>query len=229
MEQTGEVVKRENGAADIAASVFLKGDISGLNNTQLVQYYGAFCESLGLNPLTQPFKIILSQGKRIMYATRDAAEQLRKINGVSVDSMESKVVDGVYLVTVKGHDGTGRSDMATGAVAIDGLKGEALANAFLKAETKAKRRLTLSISGLGVIDETEAETIPGRMMSVEEAAEPQGKEKGDFAAFQKALDAAKTKAAVEKIAARVDSREWTPEEREQIKAMLEIRRLEFAA
>jgi hypothetical protein len=35
-----------------------------------------------------------------------------------------------------------------------------LANALMKAETKAKRRVTLSIAGLGWLDETELETIP---------------------------------------------------------------------
>ena len=35
----------------------------------------------------------------------------------------------------------------------------ALANAIMKAETKAKRRVTLSICGLGMLDETELETI----------------------------------------------------------------------
>src|SRR5690606_24912460 len=35
-----------------------------------------------------------------------------------------------------------------------------LANAYMKAETKAKRRVTLSICGLGWLDETETETIP---------------------------------------------------------------------
>ena len=40
------------------------------------------------------------------------------------------------------------------------LKGEAHANAVLKAVTKAKRRVTLSICGLGWLDETEVESIP---------------------------------------------------------------------
>ena len=43
-----------------------------------------------------------------------------------------------------------------GVVSIAGLKGEALANAMMKAETKAKRRATLSICGLGWMDEVEA-------------------------------------------------------------------------
>jgi hypothetical protein len=34
------------------------------------------------------------------------------------------------------------------------------ANAIMKAVTKAKRRVTLSICGLGFLDETEVETIP---------------------------------------------------------------------
>jgi hypothetical protein len=45
-------------------------------------------------------------------------------------------------------------------VATVGLKGDALANALMKAETKSKRRVTLSICGLGMLDETEVDTIP---------------------------------------------------------------------
>ena len=43
---------------------------------------------------------------------------------------------------------------------ITGLKGEALANALMKAETKAKRRVTLSLCGLSWPDESEVESIP---------------------------------------------------------------------
>ena len=54
----------------------------------------------------------------------------------------------------------GRTDESTGVVSIGNLKGDFLANACMKAETKAKRRVTLSIVGLGFLDESEAETIP---------------------------------------------------------------------
>ena len=47
-----------------------------------------------------------------------------------------------------------------GNMPLRSLKGDALANALMKAETKAKRRVTLSIAGLGWLDETELETIP---------------------------------------------------------------------
>jgi hypothetical protein len=46
-------------------------------------------------------------------------------------------------------------------VALGTLKGDALANALMKCETKAKRRVALSLAGLGWLDETEIATIPG--------------------------------------------------------------------
>lgn len=44
------------------------------------------------------------------------------------------------------------------------LTGDALANAIMKAETKAKRRVTLSICGLGMTDESEIGSIPGAIV-----------------------------------------------------------------
>ena len=46
------------------------------------------------------------------------------------------------------------------------MTGDTLANALMKASTKAKRRATLSICGLGVLDESEIETIPGAIRNV---------------------------------------------------------------
>jgi hypothetical protein len=66
----------------------------------------------------------------------------------------------VFIVTAKVRNKDGRTDIAKGAVNIANLKGEALANALMKTETKAKRRATLSICGLGFLDETEVEDIP---------------------------------------------------------------------
>jgi hypothetical protein len=54
-----------------------------------------------------------------------------------------------------------------GATSIKGLAGDNLVNAKLKAITKAKRRLTLSICGLGFLDETEIETIPGAAIEIQ--------------------------------------------------------------
>jgi len=146
--------------ANLITDLILHGDMKRLGAAQKVEYYTRFCESLGLNPLTQPFQYIVLNGKERLYATKDATEQLRKIHGVSITSVDGKQVGDVYVVTAKGHDKTGRTDSSTGVVTIGTLKGDALANALMKAETKAKRRLTLSICGLGMLDETELETIP---------------------------------------------------------------------
>jgi hypothetical protein len=98
----------------------------------------------------------------VLYARRDAADQLRKINGISVEIVSQKVDGDMLTVHVRARDKTGRSDEDFGVVSIAGLRGEARANATLKCITKAKRRVTLSIAGLGFLDETEVEDIPAR-------------------------------------------------------------------
>lgn len=145
---------------DTLEKVMLSGDLSRLAPAQRVEYYGATCRSLGLNPLTRPFDYITLNGKLTLYARKDTTEQLRKIHGVSIERLERELVEDTYLVTAYARDKEGRTDSAIGAVAVGGLKGEARANAMMKAETKAKRRVTLSICGLGWMDETEARTVP---------------------------------------------------------------------
>jgi len=147
-------------STEIISALVLQGDLSKMNEKQKVEYYNRFCQSLGLNPLTQPFQIISFQGKQKLYAMKDCTEQLRKIHGVSIIEVTSQELRGVFVVTAKAMDKNGKTDASTGAVPIDNLKGESLANALMKAETKAKRRVTLSICGLGILDETETESIP---------------------------------------------------------------------
>lgn len=142
-------------------SLMIEGDLSKLTPVQRLDYYRSVCTSLGLNPLTQPFAYLKLSGKLTLYAKRDAADQLRKINGVSVEILEKKSNDGFISVHVRAKTADGRQDEDLGIVAIKGLSGEAAANAILKAVTKAKRRVTLSICGLGWLDETEIDSIPG--------------------------------------------------------------------
>jgi len=154
-----EQLQRYEVDSAIVESLVLQGDISKMNPTQKVQYYNWLCNSLGLNPATQPFQIIKFQGREQLYAKKDATEQLRKIYGVSVTDLEKLFQNDLYIVTAKVQDKNGRKDAATGAVTIKNLSGDNLANALMKAETKAKRRATLSICGLGILDESETDTI----------------------------------------------------------------------
>ena len=140
-------------------SVLLSGDLSRLTPEEKITYYNDVCNSVGLNPLTKPLEYITLNGKLTLYAKRDATEQLRKIHQVSITRVFNQTVNDVFIVTAEAEDRTGRRDSSTGAVAIGNLKGDSLANALMKAETKAKRRVTLSICGLGMLDETEIESI----------------------------------------------------------------------
>jgi hypothetical protein len=142
-------------------SVIADGDLSKLTSKQRVEYYHKTCESLGLNPLTRPLEYQRFNGKVVLYARKECTEQLRFIHKVSIYKIERETFDGVYVVTAYARTGDGKEDASTGAVPIMGLKGENLANAFMKAETKSKRRVTLSICGMGFLDETEVNTIAG--------------------------------------------------------------------
>lgn len=142
---------------DKTEMVIMQGDLSKLSAEERLSYVNTICESLGLNPLTRPFDYILFQGKLVLYARKDATEQLRKIYQVSITELKKEVLGDILYVTAYGEDKNGKKDVATGALFIGGLKGADLANAMMKCETKAKRRLTLSICGLGMLDETEIE------------------------------------------------------------------------
>jgi hypothetical protein len=117
---------------------------------------------MGLDPFTKPFDILRLNGKEVLYCTRSGTQQLNKLHKVShlITSRDTNAEAGVYIVTSKASLPDGRCTESIGAVNIAGLKGEMYANAIMKAETKAKRRATLDLLGLGVLDESEAETIP---------------------------------------------------------------------
>lgn len=141
------------------------GNIGQFNPQEKVAYINKICEMMGLNPLTRPFEFVNFQGKTVLYARKDCTDQLRKIHSVSIKVTNQQIIDGLLTITVEATDKTGRTDSDIGALNISGLKGDALANASMKALTKAKRRVTLSICGLGILDESELETIQAPHMN----------------------------------------------------------------
>lgn len=159
-----EAIATQDNGASVLERVVVGGDLSRLDPHDRMLYYKAVCESVGLNPFTRPFDYIQLSGKLTLYAKRDATDQLRKIHGVSIAKLERETVGGLYIVTAHAVDKTDRTDASSGAVNIEGLRGEAKANAIMKAETKAKRRVTLSICGLGMLDESETDSVPGAVV-----------------------------------------------------------------
>lgn len=140
--------------------VLLQGDLSKLTPAERVLYYKSVCDSLGLNPLTRPFDYMVLNQKLTLYPKRECKEQLRKIHKISIAITNREVVEGCYVVTARAKMPDGREDESIGAVPIESVKGENRSNAMMKAETKAKSRVTLSICGMGMTDETEIDSIP---------------------------------------------------------------------
>lgn len=144
---------------DLMESVVIGGDLSKLQPEQRVSYYKTVCDSLGLNSLTRPFEYITLNGKLTLYARKDATDQLRNIHSVSIGKPDITFQDEWIIVTVMATSKDGRTDSDIGVVNKKDMRGD-FGNALMKAVTKAKRRVTLSICGLGMLDETEIETIP---------------------------------------------------------------------
>lgn len=120
--------------------------------------------------------------KVVMYCDRGGAAQLVKIHNVKREIIAREERDGCYIVTARASTPDHRSDESIGVVPVEKengewesrrkrngdeyrffagngtytkLRGDALANAMMKAETKAKRRATLDLLGLGMLDESE--------------------------------------------------------------------------
>ncbi len=156
---TNALTERNQVSAELLEKVVIEGDLEKLSPGERLTYYSKVCESLGLNPLTQPFAYIKLSGKLRLYATKDATEQLARQHGISLRLGDGKVVDDIYVVRATASTPE-RSADATGAVPLGTLKGEAKANALMKAETKASRRAVLRLVGMGWLDESEVAAVP---------------------------------------------------------------------
>ena len=146
--------------AAVVASLVLNGDISGLNPVQKAVYYVERCRQLGLDPRSKPFQVLKLNGKEILYADKGAADQLAKIHNVN-----RRITDGPKVIKLGGRDvvfcqceaslpnGRCEMDVAT-------LPASDFDNVLMKVTTKVKRRATLALLGLGMLDESELSTIP---------------------------------------------------------------------
>jgi hypothetical protein len=159
--------------AKLLERVLIHGDLSRLSTEDKVRYYALRCHALKLDPSSRPMDYIeftekdRATGqfvkKLTLYMRKDGTEQLARINEVSIDDTKDDwPAEGkVYRVTAWGHLPSGRKGHNVGIVSVDGLAGSALANAMMRAETKAQRRLTLSLVGVGMLDESEIDDVPG--------------------------------------------------------------------
>ncbi len=172
--------KTDLSAAEIMETVIVKGDLSNLTPQERSEYYAQVCKSIGLNPLSRPLEYLELDGRLTLYARKDAAEQLRAMHNISVEILSREEEEDLLIVHARAINGEGRSDEDYGAVLLQypeqvwskkskayvkhpragkPLKGVERANAIMKCVTKSKRRVTLSLAGLGFLDETEVEDV----------------------------------------------------------------------
>jgi hypothetical protein len=170
-------IKAAPTVAEAIEKVLIVGDLNPLTTEQRLEYYKAVCKSLGLNPLTRPFDYIAFKEsddgptRLQLYARRDCTDQLRKIHGISVTKVTRSTDAGMFIAEATVCNKEGKTDCAIGVVPVmkwdrnskawKQMTNRDLANAQMKAETKAKRRATLSICGLGFLDETELDNMQG--------------------------------------------------------------------
>lgn len=151
------VADREQ-AAGALAHVLGTGDLFRLTNEQRVAHYLNLCESLGVNALSLPFQWIeFKENENAapvlqLYFKPSGAAQLLRNHHVSVHYPRKEIVGELFVVEAVGRAPDGRTGSASKYVPLTGkygrLTGRNLANAFMKAETGALRRLAVAMFGI---------------------------------------------------------------------------------
>jgi len=203
----------------ILEKVLLGEDLSKLSQEELMQYILQICHSKKLDPASKPFATLTLKGKKILYATKEATSQLSSVHKISTRITAKEILkegeEVIYAVSATSETPDGRSQDNIGAVPLMAIKydvrgkplydakgapvrvllqGDAFVNAMLKAVTKAKRRSILDIAGIGLLDETEIESIPsapGRvkyMTEIESAPDASGRKVVEYISEQSARE-----------------------------------------
>ena len=151
--------------SEIVAKI-VRGSVEDLSPQEMLQYYKAQCDAIGLNPLLRPLYFLRTHKDApvTLYMGKEGAMQLQALHKVSTEITEEKQFEVgnrlFYQVRTKATlpDGTTHENM--GVVQLNG-DGRNVENDMLKCVTKSHRRAILAITGNGALDETEIETIAG--------------------------------------------------------------------
>lgn len=136
-------------------------DTKALTQEERMATLAGLSRALGLNPLTNSVRFLPMQGGEVLYVTRQATDQIAarlRLRRETLVGPEVRDIGGQKMVfcQVRVTAPDGRSEVATATLPLRDP-----ANDLMKCETKAKRRATLSLAGLGLLTEEETETIPG--------------------------------------------------------------------
>ena len=192
-----QLVRGELPDPAVIEALVVDHDLSRLNAGQRVSFYRELCSQLGLNWAAKPFGYLRLNNKLTLYALKNCADQLRQKHSISIEIVARQTLEdakggSIYVVSARATTPGGRTDEDDGAVAVSGLSGERYCNALLKATTKAKRRVTLSLCGLGgMMDETEVASVSGaRVVAMRDDGEPASAPRPRLAVNHRRLESA---------------------------------------
>lgn len=148
--------------------IVMTGDLTRLTEEQKNIHYLTVCTAMELDYRLHPLEWMPVNDpdrgqKLVLYALRGATDQIRRNRKIKILSLTKEVSDELVTYIAAGEDADGITEMSTGSVPIKNKRGHDLANAYMTAETKAKRRLTLAFSGSGLLDETEVAELNAPM------------------------------------------------------------------
>ena len=143
-------------------AILARGNIASLSEADRTRYILALCDALGLDPRFKPIDLIPGQGGALVpYLNRGATDALArrdKVQRITVVQPKVVAIGSVECVLC-----VSRATMPDGRyeerVATSLLRDHA--NAFMKVETKAYRRATIAVLGIGMLDESELDGIRG--------------------------------------------------------------------
>lgn len=146
-------------------NLVIQHDLSKLTEIQVAEYLRDVSAFIGLDPDLNGLDTIWMDNENgpgrslVVYARRGTAEILRENMGIQVSSLDNKEVNGSIVFTAAGKNKDGRQEIATGSKFIGGLTGKTHDNAIMTASTRALRRLTMQFTKLGILDESEIESV----------------------------------------------------------------------
>lgn len=132
-------------------------DTSALTPDQRHAVLAGLSKALGLNPLSQPVIFLKTQGREVAYVTKVGTDQIAsrlRLRRKTIQGPDVRKIHGRDLVfcQVEVTAPDGRSEMSTATLPIGDIVTD-----LMKCETKAKRRATLSIAGLGLLSEDDTD------------------------------------------------------------------------
>ncbi len=146
----------------------IQHDLQSLGKDEAAQYLREISDFLGLDPDLNAFDLIwmpnpTGQGQTLcVYARRGTCELLRAKHEIEILDQNEGLVEGSYVVRVKGRNMAGRVEIAIGSRSLEGLKGRDRDDAIMTASTRALQRLTMQFTGLGILSESEVVSVMGQ-------------------------------------------------------------------